>query len=118
MCARSRNPSSRVSWNLPVLGAVNRDRSSGWSVPSCARKGVRNELDHEPGRAREKRGMARRDVGFLGRSGGGGEKGGGGEDFCLVDTRGGGAAGRPGGGRGTKREEGGGGGRGGSRGGA
>src|SRR5207249_8817878 len=70
MCGRSRNPSSRVSWNLPVLGAVNRDRSSGWSVPSCARKGVRNELDHEPGRAREKRGMARGDVGFLGRSGG------------------------------------------------
>src|SRR5256884_3221700 len=100
MCARSRNPSSRVSWNLPVLGAVNRDRSSGWSVPSCARKGVRNELDHEPGRAREKRGMARRDVGFLGRSGGGGEKGRAGEKFWFVHARGGGGPAPPRGGRG------------------
>ncbi len=37
---------------------------------------MRNELDHEPGRAREKRGMARRDVGFLGRSGGSGQSAG------------------------------------------
>src|SRR5438552_7575018 len=43
LCGRSRNPSSRVSWNLPVLGAVNRDRSSGWRD----RKSTRLNSSHQ-----------------------------------------------------------------------
>lgn len=76
VCAQSRNASSRVSRNLPVLGAGNRHPSSRRRVPSCTKKRVRQELDHEPGRAREKRRMAWREVGFLGRIGGSGESAG------------------------------------------